>query len=72
MTHPNVEYFRARVQVCKTNNEAAMEGLVQMILQGNPNPAIPAAHARMAATESLLDTLLARIEDYEERIMLLS
>lgn len=75
MTHPNVEYWAARVLVNKESNKASQDALKREMMKAGDNDelfkALVNAHGRMDATMSLTQSLLEQIQHYEEQIALL-
>ena len=75
MTHPNVEYFKARAEICRRSNDAAKEemqkAMIKLWSMDMDADVLINAHARLEATTAFVETLVKRIEDYEEELALL-
>lgn len=76
MTHPNVEYWAARVQISAEKNLEVQKSLltVQIPKSADNNElfdTLVCAHARLAATQKLAESLIETVKFYEEQIALL-
>ena len=74
MTHPNAEYWLERVKVSDEKNTEVKKAIHATIANTNDQKLFDLlrdAYVRLTATQSLADSLAARVKFYEEEIALL-